>query len=242
MIDLHTHILPRMDDGAKTSDESLQLLQMQGQQGVSRCALTPHFYSDREDAPRFLARRRDSARRLAERVQALSSEERAAMPTLYLGAEVAWSSHLNGIPEIPELCLAGTDRLLLELPFTPWSASLPEELYRFAKESGVTPILAHLERYESIQPKELFRDILLLGFCVQVGCGDLLRPLRRGRSLQLLKSGADCVLASDCHDLKKRVPNLRDAMAFTEKKLGSETGSQLQRQAELLLAGGTALV
>ena len=57
MIDFHTHILPGLDDGAKTLDESIQLLKMEEEQGVDTIVLTPHYYHEREDLKSFLQRR-----------------------------------------------------------------------------------------------------------------------------------------------------------------------------------------
>lgn len=57
MIDFHTHILPGLDDGAKTLDESIQLLKMEEEQGVDTIVFTPHYYHEREDLKSFLQRR-----------------------------------------------------------------------------------------------------------------------------------------------------------------------------------------
>ena len=97
MTDLHTHILPGMDDGAKTPEESLQMLRMERDQGVDTVVLTPHFYRDREWPERFLARRRASAEALRDALMALPEEEIRNMPRLILGAAVAW------VPNLPEM-------------------------------------------------------------------------------------------------------------------------------------------
>ena len=57
MTDLHTHILPGMDDGARSAEESIHLLRLEWEQGVRRVALTPHFYPQREGLEEFLHRR-----------------------------------------------------------------------------------------------------------------------------------------------------------------------------------------
>ena len=61
MIDLHTHILPKMDDGASSSDLSLEMLRMEAEQGVDTVVLTPHFYREKEDPSSFLQRRASSS-------------------------------------------------------------------------------------------------------------------------------------------------------------------------------------
>ena len=80
MTDLHTHILPGMDDGAKTVEQSLQMLQMQLEQCVDTVVLTPHFYRERETVEEFLSRR---GKAMAQLTAALP----ANAPQLLLGAD-----------------------------------------------------------------------------------------------------------------------------------------------------------
>ena len=94
MIDLHTHILPGMDDGAKDVDMSLQMLRMQREQGVHTVALTSHFYPSKESAERFFRRRAESEKMLTQTILELSNEEQKKLPELVLGAEVAWVPNL----------------------------------------------------------------------------------------------------------------------------------------------------
>ena len=141
MTDLHTHILPAMDDGAADPAESLELLRLEREQGVDRVVLTPHFYREREGAARFLERRERAFEAL------LRAGAPADGPELLLGAEVAWFPSLTAEDRLEELCLAGTTQLLLELPFEPWSAMLLDRVYGFALSTGLTPVFAHVERY-----------------------------------------------------------------------------------------------
>ena len=79
MIDLHSHILPQMDDGSRSVDESLQMLAALAAQGVTDVAATPHFYASENSPERFLARRRHAWQRLAPHLT-------ASLPTVHLGA------------------------------------------------------------------------------------------------------------------------------------------------------------
>ena len=89
MTDLHTHILPGMDDGAQTIEEALALLQTQAQQGVDAVALTPHFYGRRESVESFLSRREAAWQQLLEATAGLQT------PKLILGAEVSWMPEMD---------------------------------------------------------------------------------------------------------------------------------------------------
>ena len=75
MTDLHTHILPGVDDGAKAPEESLEMLRMERDQGVDTVVLTPHFYRDRERPEHFLKRRRAAGEALRDALMALPEEE-----------------------------------------------------------------------------------------------------------------------------------------------------------------------
>lgn len=234
MTDLHTHILPGMDDGAKTVEDSLAMLRMEYDQGVDTVALTPHFYRDRENPKRFLHRRRESAVALARRVLELSEQERARLPQMILGAEVAWWPGMGEWEELPELCIGDTNNLLLELPFTPWNDRMIHELYEFFGGTGITPIIAHLERYLKIQKPEHIREVLELGVPVQVSSDILLHPMARGGAMKLLKQNQAHIVASDCHDCVKRPPNVAAAMDVLRKKLGEGSVNKLIRRGDEL--------
>ncbi len=224
MVDLHTHILPGMDDGAKTTAESLAMLRLQQEQGVTAVVLTPHFYRDRERAERFFRRRGECMERLTA---ALPDGE--ALPRLILGAEVTWMPNLCHWEELPQLCIGGTKNLLLELPFTPWTDSLVNQLYDLMGRTGITPILAHLERYLRGQRREMVEAVLSLDLPVQLSSDVLLHAMTRGSALRLLKSGRAHLLASDCHGTERRKPTLGPAMEVVRKKLGDAAAEQLCR-------------
>lgn len=213
MTDLHTHILPGMDDGAKSVKEALALLAEQANQGVDTVALTPHFYKRRESAVEFLARREAAWQQLLEATKGTEC------PNLLLGAEVAWTSDMAQWPELEALCYQGTKILLVELPMMPWTDSVFRELYNLEGRRGVTPMIAHLDRYFHLQKKRDIEKLLEMGYPVQVSAETLSRFYLRKQALELLKK-YDGVLISDCHNLTDRAPNLANAMKMIEKKLG----------------------
>lgn len=110
MIDFHTHILPGMDDGSKSVEESIWLLQEETRQGVDTVMLTPHYYADENSPVDFLRRRYAAWKRLSE---AWCRE----FPKVRLGAEVQYFEGICGIEDIRHLRIVGTNFLLLEMPF-----------------------------------------------------------------------------------------------------------------------------
>ena len=220
MIDLHTHILPAMDDGAKDVQTSLELLRMEAEQGIDAVVLTPHFYRDRETPAHFLARRDQSARSLLSAIGQLPAPEQAALPRLALGAEIAWVPNLADWPELPRLCLGSSPYFLLELPFRPWTDQLINQLYELPGRTGLTPVLAHLERYLKAQKRSHLEAVLALGVPIQVSAEPLLHLTQRAPVLNLLRTHRAQLIASDAHDLTTRPPNLGQALKTLRRKLG----------------------
>lgn len=235
MTDLHTHILPGIDDGAKSVEASLEMLRMEQSQGVDTVVLTPHFYRDQENPKRFLQRRKDAVLALGRRVLEMTQEERDCLPRMVLGAEVAWWPTMAEWDELPELCIGETKHMLLELPFSPWNDRMIDQLHEFYGRTGITPVLAHLERYMKIQRQEYIDEVLRLGFPVQVSADVLLRPLARGRVLKMLRQGQAQIVASDCHECSNRVPNLAAAAAVLNSKLGLKEAERIFEAAESLM-------
>lgn len=234
MTDLHTHILPGIDDGAKTAEESLALLRMEKAQGVDTVVLTPHFYSEQESVDSFLMRREEAMKRLQSAIDN-SAMEQTSLPRLMLGAEVLWRSDLVEWERLDELCISGTRNLLLELPFVTWTGQMIDRLYDMIGCTGITPIIAHLERYLSIQPKSIVQEILELGVPVQISAEILVHPLLRRGAMKLLKKRQVHLLASDCHDCTQRVPNLAVGMDVVRKKMGERTARELCDNADRLV-------
>lgn len=228
MTDLHTHILPGMDDGAPNAETALQMLAMEKKQGVSTVALTPHFYRDREHVSDFLIRRANAMEQLQN---ALKKETH---PRLILAAEVAYVPGMADWQELEALCYSGTKTLLVEPPMTPWNDEMFRQLYAIEWRRGITPMIAHIDRYFEGQKKTHIERLLEMGFPVQVSTVSLLRFLGRGRMISLL-TDFNAILVSDCHNTTTRPPHWDEAVQVLRKKLGSGTGEILQYAEEALL-------
>lgn len=224
MTDLHTHILPGMDDGARDVETSLAMLRLEWEQGVDGVALTPHFYRERERADRFFARRQQAWERLSEEMAHCGDP----LPSLVLGAEVAWVPNLNEWDDLERFCLGESRYFLLELPFTPWSNRMIDQLYDLMSSTGVTPVLAHLERYFKLQKKDHLREIAGMGLPVQLSAQPLLHLMERGPVLREIRDNGRCFLASDCHGLQQRRPDLGPGMEQAEKRLGPDRAALLR--------------
>lgn len=201
LTDLHTHILPQMDDGAQSLEISCAMLRKEKQSGVDRVMLTPHFYPLRETYEAFLQRRQQAWERLQ---QVWDSE---SMPQLQLGAEVRYSAALADMDLAP-LTLGGSEYLLLELS----DQRLPAHLYEVADRllmRGITVVLAHVERctYFREEPDRLLK-LAEFGVLAQVSAGALQDKKDQGFAKACLKKGLAQMVSSDAHNLTDRPPCL----------------------------------
>lgn len=194
LTDLHTHILPGIDDGADDLDKALQMLRAQKASGVERVALTPHFYPLREELEEFIKKRQRACDLL------LANWDGTTMPQLRLGAEVHYSPSLADM-NLRNLTLDNTDYLLLELSDTVQPAFAEPVLQRIL-DQGITPILAHVERcvYFAEQPERLLR-LIEKGALAQISLRML--PTRRMRKFAeiCLQNHVAQIIASDIHGL-----------------------------------------
>ena len=222
MNDLHTHILPGLDDGADTVETSLAMLRQEYAQGVDTVALTPHFYRERESLPDFLQRREEAYHKLLAAIAALSEEEQSVLPHMILGAEVAWVPNLAQLSGLEQLCYQNTKYLLLELPFGAWDDMLFRQIYDLMNCRGITPIIAHIDRYWGMQKRQQLATLFSLGVPVQLSAESLLHFMTRSQALRLIKAGKVQMLISDAHNLTDRQPNIGKASDILRKKFGAE--------------------
>ena len=202
--DLHSHILPGMDDGCKTPEESIEALRLSYDQGVRAIFATPHYYPV-ESVESFLARRQDAWERLQEQIKAQGITD---VPQIALGAEVAYRPGISCAEGIDKLCLGSSQYLLLELPFQVWGREELRQVNNFTCARGITPILAHYERYRTLQSKEMYAQMARLDVLIQRNAESFDGFFGQRRACREVKSGRCHLLGSDCHNLSSRKPNL----------------------------------
>ena len=153
LIDLHTHILPEIDDGSRSVEMSLKLLQMEQKQKAGTVVLTPHFYPWRDQPDHFFEKREHAWTRL----QAELPQER---PRLHRGAEFAWFDGISHTREVLDFRITGTDLLLVEMPFVKWTNHTVDEVLRLNETSHLQVVLAHVDRYFKLSSKELLERLM----------------------------------------------------------------------------------
>lgn len=148
--------------------------------------------------------------------------------------------NMNHWDDLEALCLGSSRYLLLELPFTPWSGSMIDQLYSLTAQSGVTPVLAHLERYLGRQKKEHIQELYRLNVPIQLSAGCLLHPMERWKLLRLLREGQSFFLASDCHGTQQRAPDLGPAADAAKKRLTEDALKALLHRSDAIFAAAHA--
>lgn len=220
MIDLHAHILPGVDDGPDSLEESVALARAAAAAGTRVLAATSHvshmFPTDPALFPGRLAAVREAL-------------EDAGVPLdVVAGGELA-PSRLAGLDDaaLRALSLGGGPYLLVECPFSPVAAELEPRVSEL-QGAGWRVLLAHPERSAALHraPDRLAR-LVAAGALVQVTAGSLVGQFgetARRYALDLLREELVHVLASDAHDAIDRPPGLTAGLARAERELGRLDG------------------
>ena len=218
IVDFHTHVLPGIDDGSASVEESLALLRMEAEQGVRHVVATPHFYAQ-VDAPKpFLERRAAAVSMLREAMKAFPE-----LPRLSVGAEVHYFSGIGDADILPELAIDNGPYVLIEMPMAVWTDKMYRELENIHERFGLTPIVAHVDRY--IGPMQTYgipERLMELPVLIQANAGFFQRFTTKRMALRMLEQGQIHLLGSDCHNLKDRPVNIKQTVDLIEKKLGLE--------------------
>ena len=230
MLDVHTHILPGIDDGSRSVEQSLTMLRAEAEQGAKTVMLTPHYRATRESPAEFAGRRAAAEVRLREAVG-----DQEGLPALYCGAEVEFFEGLSHVEELEPLCIGGGSVMLIEMPFCPWNRRMLAEISALQQHRGVQPILAHIERYRSFQPKGLWEELSDRGVWLQCNTSFFRRWQTSRIAMSMLKRRLVDFVATDSHDLERRAPDLGAAMEKIESKLGREALDFLRSGEEALL-------
>lgn len=205
--DMHSHILPGIDDGSKSPQMTLELLRQASEQGVDVMVCTPHYYPQ-ESIESFLGRRKIAVDGLLQAVEMADFR----CPNFCFGAEVAYFSGLTGQTDLHRLCIQGTRYMLLELPFGLWPADIFRNLQEMRSVQGIIPIIAHLERYLDFVDKKQIRTLREMDLLLQMNGAYILGRRSARRAKRLLERGYIDLLGSDCHDPQLRPQILGTAM------------------------------
>ena len=218
VIDFHSHILPEVDDGSQSLEQSVAMLQMEAAQGIRHVVATPHFYAQHDKPERFLKKRAEAAARLRHAI-----EGQTGMPEITVGAEVYYFNGISDSDILKELTIGEKRFILIEMPLPPWTDRMYRELENICIKQNLIPIVAHIDRY--IAPFHTYhipQRLERLPVMVQANASFFLEKRTKTMAYRMLKQGRIHLLGSDCHNLTDRAPNLGAAWKGIEKKFGSD--------------------
>ena len=216
--DFHSHVLPEIDDGSQSLEESLKLLRMEAEQGIRQVVATPHFYGHRDTLEGFLSRREAATTQLK---QAIKTE--ADLPQVLVAAEVYYFNGISETSVLKDLTVEGTDCVLIEMPMQEWTESMYREIARIPERQGLQPIIAHIDRYiRPFRRNSHVAKMEQLPVWIQANGEFFLNRMTQSMALRMLKGERIHLLGSDCHNLSSRKPNLDQAAARIREKLGQE--------------------
>lgn len=231
-IDFHTHVLPGIDDGSASLEESIELLRMEREQGIDHVVATPHFYAQHDSPERFLERRERAKEKLLEEM-----EKHPDMPKLSIGAEVYFFRGISDSELLPKLTIDNKRFILIEMPMSEWTDSMYSEIEAIYTQRGITPIMAHMDRYIApFHTHKIPEKLAELPVLVQVNASFFLKGGLTSRlAFRLLKEDKIQLIGSDCHNLTTRAPRIGDAFDAIRKKLGEETAFRICECGESVL-------
>lgn len=232
IVDFHSHILPGIDDGAKNTEMSVKMLELEKKEGVGAIVATPHFYMSEQTLDSFIYEREKAYEAIAPTAKKLGVD-------IHLGAEVYFTPSLGDI-DLKKLCIGNTSYMMIELPYQKLSSNFIRSFKSFA--GSISPkinlILAHAERYLNFTNEESLYEILDTDILVQLNCGSFRMFSPHLKFMyNLISTGAVHLLGTDCHNITSRAPNIDIARKSIGRKFSHRNFLHFMHNAEEILEG-----
>ena len=234
--DIHTHILPSIDDGARHEFSTTRMLRLAAANGTTHMVATPHFSCG--IAGSRMIEIMDKFNQVREEWKSLSEQNE-----FYLGNELLYGEGLiDALNRGEALTMNGTRYVLVEFPVYSDYSYIRRAVQNLSY-AGYWPILAHIERYEFFKKKENIKELIRIGACMQVNADSVLGRhgfLLRRYILKLIKESMIHFIGSDAHSSSKRRPELKECENYLNRKIGSSMTHQLfQTNPDKMLKGET---
>lgn len=227
IFDMHCHIIPEVDDGAKSEQEAAKILEREYDQGVRKIILTPHYRKGMFETSRRIVREQfELVKYLAER----TGEGIEA----YLGCEFHVNMDmLQMIRRDTSYTMVESKYVLVEFEKDVQKKYMKERLYSLIA-GGYKPVIAHIERYRSCRNDvELIREVADMGARIQVNADSVLGKegfMTRWFCGCLLKEGLVDFIGSDCHGSIERISRIGETYEFVGRKYGTDYADVIFRE------------
>lgn len=212
-MDIHTHILPGVDDGAKNIDETMEMVELAYKEGIRIIMATPHYgaWNPEYDKAKAIA----ACRKVREYIKARYNDM-----NIYIGNEIYYNPGIvEDLKAGKALTLGGTSYVLVEFAVDESYKMINSGLRSFIME-GYRPVIAHIERYRCLQnDMDRVKELVEMGAYVQVNARSFLSgrfdkraAKRTAWCTELLQNGLVHFIASDCHSCGNRSPIMETAV------------------------------
>ncbi len=235
MIDIHSHILPAVDDGARTMEEAVAMVEMAAADGTTDIVATPHANDEfTYDVETVAAKIRELEEASGRRIR------------IHRGCDLhlSLSNIFDAIRNPAKYTIDGNGYLLVEFPDLMPPTGFEGALTRL-RRSGITPIITHPERHGILQHRpEQAKRWIQAGCLVQVTAQSILGAFGKEAkrcSQQLLERNLVHVVASDCHDRQYRPPLLSEAYRVVAAEHGDHIGDALFRDHPAAVLAGAPI-
>ena len=237
LYDMHSHILPGFDDGAKTVEDSLALIDCLKKQGVSNICLTPHFYTHEMAPSDYIAKRNAVFESFLPHIPADVS--------IILGSEVYVTQFLFNGDDLSGLAYGKSGYILTEFPYScdfgDKTMNMMDSLWSNHK---LTPVLPHVERYEYLidHPDEI-ESLKEYGVIIQTNISnytDKASFFKKRKLLKMIDGGLIDILGSDTHSFTHSTPEVfSQACKTIEAKCGRHTLRNMMRNSKKIFNAAT---
>lgn len=218
-VDIHNHMLPGVDDGSQSMEQSMKMLKIAYEEGIRAVCLTPHYM------PPQYAHTAEELHKRKDQLQKRLIKNGIGI-RLYLGNEIYYrDSAAEDVLGRKALTLENSRYVLVEFNVKE-SADRIERAVHSLANSGLRPVIAHLERYENLAGDlDMVEDLIDTGAYVQVNAGSIMGDY--GHKLTkwtrtLLKNDLVHMVATDSHNETGRAPKLRECAEYLTRKFGEE--------------------
>lgn len=231
MIDIHTHCLPGIDDGAADVSESIKMLEESSRQGVKVCVATPHCVLHQPMGLKEFLSDRDRA---WNELKAEIERTKAEVPEILLGAEVYLDHDISDFPELEKLCIGETNYMLVEFSRETITPMVPEWLYSLTVR-GIKPIVAHIDRYFNWE--EILNATAGTEIVCQINADNFLSFFGRRHIKRIIEYGFDYIISSDMHNMDNRVTKMAEAYKKCSRMFPALTEDMFRCNAYNILKG-----
>lgn len=231
-LDIHSHILPAVDDGADSIETSIVLLEMLAEQGVTDVVATPHFYPDIDNIEEYTEL---ITKAYSDLITGIKNK---ALPNVFLGCELRYFNGIGKSRAIKQFVISGTNYLLLELPYgAPITKTVLQDIIDINEQQGLIPILAHIERYYRVPGYKKLLKLISDGTALaHINAGAVVAKETLRLCEKLIKGGYVSFIASDTHSPEHRPPQIKDALTILSDKMGKSIANRLIIKSNRLLA------